>query len=165
MDCQEMLKEVFKHAEQNPHGNLPNEGTVFVTVTIHTPSDAKTRDIVYYANGALALEGTYKPLQPKVLKGDVNVWVNNTAQVELKPTPGKVPLGKEGDLFPSSPHLKLRVSINELGFVSVQLLISGHAFLGRPPVTFKAVCTDGLLTSVTNKTSYTLSFTLSKLTF
>lgn len=161
MNCQEMLQGVFKHVEQNSPGEFPFQGTVFITVTIHTSTDSETHDVVFYAHGPLNPEQEpFKPFQPKVLKGDIQAWVNNTELVELKHPPGNVEV-KQVDIFPSG-GFKLRVSINDLGFVSVQLLLFGHAYLGRKPVTFNAVCTDGLLTFVTNKTSYTLGFTLRK---
>ena len=160
MDCKAMLEAVFAHAKNNPPGDFPSQGTVFVTVTIHQSLDdsfAKTRDVVYYANGPLQLRDI--PFKGKYLEGDIQAFVNWVALVELKPKPGSISLGKEEDHFPVIPGFKLRVSINASGFVSAQFLANGIPFAG-PAVTFQSVCTDGLLTFVTNKTSYTLSFTL-----
>lgn len=159
-----MLKDAFAHAKKGviSGGSFPLINAVFVTVTLHQSTDVlkENRDIVWYANGPLALA---KGQSEELLSGSIQAWINNIKMVELKQTPANPISIETPDLFPFTPQTKLKVTVSAGGFVSVQILLNDRAFLGRPPVEFQATCNNGLLTGVVGNTSYTLSFTLGKL--
>lgn len=126
---------------------------VYATVTIQEPIDrtyktetARPHDRVWYGNGALQLG--QQGQSSEVLTNLVQGWSNDT----------------QPDPFSKTPALQLQLTVARNGVVTVGPRLHGKNFLGRPPVTFQATCTDGLLTGVltgaeTGTKSITVSFT------
>jgi hypothetical protein len=163
MDCKSMLKDAFAHAQKGRviarSHDFPNYYAVYATVTLHESADAadKTHDTVWYANGPLEFsrEGNVEQL-----KGTLRAWINSLQMVDVQPPKGN-PLSLQSlDIFPYNENLTLDVSIKPGGLVTVQRLLNGRYFLGRKAKEFQPNCTNGLLTSVVDSTSCTLSLTL-----
>jgi hypothetical protein len=163
MDCNSMLKDIFAYARKGiiRQGNdFPTHFTVFVTITVHMTNDHadKNRDTVWYADGPLKLT---KGKTGETLDGLIPMVINNIDIVTLQQSGSEILLPLK-DIFPSNSMHALMVSISDTGTVSVQRYLNNRIFMNRPPVTFQATCTDGLLTIVKNGASYTLSFTLGR---
>jgi hypothetical protein len=164
MGCKEMLNAQFEWAKKGKIGGgaeFPQHAKVYVTVTMHHPEEPAggAHDVVWYANGPLELKTENGK---SFLTGDVATWINNTKWITVKTG---TTLNTVADVFPDTPHLKTRLTVDTEGSVSMQILVNGKPFLGRPAFTFQPICTEGLLTKVLVKDTWggtqsiTVSFT------
>jgi len=136
-DCEKFLQPSFDWSKK---GTGVKIYPLFVTLTIHDASQSadKAIDTVYIAQGNV---GYHEAKGSASLVGTLNARIN------------------KGMEFPAAPQLTFKVSISNKGMVSVQEMLNGKPFAGRPPVEFQANCQGGLLTAIKGSKSYVLSFT------
>ena len=159
-----MLQSIFNWAKKGQVGS--KKPTVFATVTIHHSLDrldTKTSDVVYYANGYLGLDS--KTPGQEILTNTIQCWTNKTQDIIIPPKPSDGDVLPEviKDLFPPSPKLKLLVSVNQTGLITVGKLINDKLIGGMPASIFQATCQDELLTGIVDiagKAVCTVSFSL-----
>jgi hypothetical protein len=168
MNCNLMLQSAFDWAKKKQSDSgLPQ---VFATVTIHHSLDRfeKTSDVVYYANGPLALKSP-TPGQ-EILTNSIQCWTNKTQEITI-PDPPPKPGENENigeiikDLFPTSnPHNRnLLLIVSQTGLITVGKLIGDKLIGGIPASTFQATCQDELLTGIVDilgEAVCTVSFSL-----
>jgi hypothetical protein len=177
MNCTETLQPIFDHIRKTAidqkaiplGGNRYQENQVFATVTIHQAGDHKVggkADFVLYGNGQLNLA---QETGKEFLSGGIQAWINDVKVREVKQSWIFDRFVIDRDIFPNTPQLGIKLTVDAAGMVSLGITVEGKLWENQAPVTFQANSARELLMAVIDDgfmgskgpSSITIGFTLS----
>jgi hypothetical protein len=137
-DCPAKVKANFDWAKRGRvagTAEFPEYAKVFATVIRHDRGVSQPRATIWYGDGGLSLATVGGE---EVLTGKLNGWVNDY-KTAAPATGSGVNVGTVA--FSSASQIQFEVILRANSLVSIQALVGGKPFLGRPPVTLRA-CGD-----------------------